>query len=238
MMDTLQAEQPPDTIQQLKNDLARILLATRDIDLSTLDATKVPEVQSVHDVLREYANLLRNADKLREANALDEVREKVGRGKSFGGLGLGAEDTPSPEQYIEIVFLTEAWMESVNSQDKSRSFLDVNYQAVNSSQPMTLAQKIFTQHALSMPTGRKQLSVGDVCRVGIDWVIASELSWSGMVDTYEELGSPGIWRNDRFWLAGDHVVHPSIVNSPKVKAFIESAEKAKRDFKMTDYQGE
>jgi len=58
-----------------------------------------------------------------------------------------------------------------------------------------------------------------------------------MFRTYQTLGSPGIWRNDRFWLAGDHVVHPAITQVPKIKAFIDTAEKAKRDFKMTEYQG-
>lgn len=58
-----------------------------------------------------------------------------------------------------------------------------------------------------------------------------------MARTYQELGSPGIWRNDRFWLAGDHVVHPTITDHPKIKAMIETAEKAKNDFKMTEYQG-
>ena len=58
-----------------------------------------------------------------------------------------------------------------------------------------------------------------------------------MSRTYEELGSPGIWRNDRFWIAGDHVVHPTIANEPKIKAYIETAERAKKDFRMTEYQG-
>ena len=51
------------------------------------------------------------------------------------------------------------------------------------------------------------------------------------------MGAPGIWRNDRFWIAGDHVVHPTITNEPKIKAYIETSEKAKRDFRMTEYQG-
>ena len=58
-----------------------------------------------------------------------------------------------------------------------------------------------------------------------------------MAATYAELGSPGIWRNDRFWIAGDHVVHPTLRSNAKVKAFVESAEKAKRDFRMTEFQG-
>lgn len=58
-----------------------------------------------------------------------------------------------------------------------------------------------------------------------------------MERTYNSLGSPGIFRNDRFWLAGDHVVDPRINNMPKAQAMIDSSERAKRVFKMTDYQG-
>lgn len=58
-----------------------------------------------------------------------------------------------------------------------------------------------------------------------------------MERTYERLGKPGIYRNDRFWLAGDHVVDPRVNENPKVKALIDASERAKRVFKMTDYQG-
>ena len=58
-----------------------------------------------------------------------------------------------------------------------------------------------------------------------------------MEKTYDALGKPGIFRNDRFWLAGDHVVDPRITKLPQVKALIDASERAKRVFKMTDYQG-
>lgn len=54
---------------------------------------------------------------------------------------------------------------------------------------------------------------------------------------HKDFGSPGIWRNDRFWLAGDHVVHPAVASHPKIKAMVEASERAKKDFKMTEYQG-
>jgi len=42
---------------------------------------------------------------------------------------------------------------------------------------MTLAQKIFAQHVIGeMPS--YGLKAGDVVRVGVDWILASELSWS------------------------------------------------------------
>jgi hypothetical protein len=58
-----------------------------------------------------------------------------------------------------------------------------------------------------------------------------------MERTYDGLGKPGIFRNDRFWLAGDHVVDPRVNDRPLIKKLIESSERAKKVFKMTEYQG-
>ncbi|PYH63378.1 aconitase family protein [Aspergillus vadensis CBS 113365] len=99
---------------------------------------------------------------------------------------------------------------------------------------MTLSEKIFALHDIDR---RGSVAPGELIRVDVDWVIASEASWQGMERTYERLGKPGIYRNDRFWLAGDHVVDPRVNENPKVKALIDASERAKRVFKMTDYQG-
>lgn len=55
--------------------------------------------------------------------------------------------------------------------------------------------------------------------------------------TINEVGATQIWRNDRFWLAADHIVDPRIEHLPKVKALVDKSEKAQRDFKLTDYKG-
>ncbi|KAL2802454.1 hypothetical protein BJX63DRAFT_426062 [Aspergillus granulosus] len=103
---------------------------------------------------------------------------------------------------------------------------------------MTLAQKIFAQHLLGASPGFDGLRQGAVVRVGLDWVLSSELSWQGMSRVYENtLNSPGIWRNDRFWLAGDHVVHPSAPQTSNMRDLIDRAERAESEFKMTEYQG-
>lgn len=58
-----------------------------------------------------------------------------------------------------------------------------------------------------------------------------------MEDVYDRLGKPGIFRNDRFWLAGDHVVDPRVNKLPEIKRLIDSSERARKVFKMTEYQG-
>ena len=58
-----------------------------------------------------------------------------------------------------------------------------------------------------------------------------------MIRVYNRLGNPGIFRNDRFWLAGDHVVDPRIMDTPLVKELTEQTDIAKKSFKMTEFQG-
>jgi homoaconitate hydratase len=36
--------------------------------------------------------------------------------------------------------------------------------------------------------------------VKVDWTLASEVTWMSMDQTYDQMGRPRIWRNDRFWL--------------------------------------
>ena len=59
----------------------------------------------------------------------------------------------------------------------------------------------------------------------------------GVQKTIDEVGEARIFRNDRFWRDGDHVYDPRIATVPRVQSLFEAAEKAKSDFKMTEYQG-
>lgn len=58
-----------------------------------------------------------------------------------------------------------------------------------------------------------------------------------MERTYDELGKPGIFRSDRLYIAGDHLVDPCMMNHPNIKPLVEARERARQVFKMTDYQG-
>ena len=238
IMDTIWST-PSDAAKQFSHDLAEKLFEVRQIDVERLSAASKPrqsECTSISSVLSAYATTLHASSKANEADVLQTARSKIIDVPAFGGLGLASDQVPSKRQYEEALFLAESWLESLNSRDRAPQKLSVASTPSASRKPMTLAQKIFSQHALGpMPAGG--LSAGDVVRVGVDWILASELSWSAMAKTYEEMGAPGIWRNDRFWLAGDHVVHPSITEIPKIKAFIDKAEQAKKEFKMTEYQG-
>lgn len=221
----------------------KVLVALRDIrsiDITFLPTRDGEAAASTDLLLNQFSQALEVNGKFRDSQALLDAKQKIVQSTCYGGLGLGDGKLPTLRDLNDAVFQVEAHLESVNSGLKARNFLSINPGNISSRQPsrMTFAQKIFTHHALSgVAPGTNHLSTNTVIRAGVDWIIASELSWAGMAKTYAELGNPGIWRNDRFWIPGDHVVHPSITDNPKIKTYIETAEKAKRDFKMTEYQG-
>lgn len=234
-------QSPAEAAAVFRDELVSSLRNIRNIDTDVLKVDASTSTTSIVDVLDQYSVGLQDDGKSADVRTLHRIKEKITTDPAYGGLGLTKESTPTPTQFEEVLFQTSAYLESVNSNSKARNFLSTNPSHSSDGgpqHPMTLAQKIFLQHALSgVPSGQDFLSTNTVIRAGIDWIIASELSWKGMAQTYEELGSPGIWRNDRFWIAGDHVVHPTIMDNPKIKTYIETAEKAKKDFKMTEYQG-
>ena len=100
---------------------------------------------------------------------------------------------------------------------------------------MTLTEKIFAYHSIQR---LGSVYPGQTISVSVDWILASDASWGAMERIYRSLDSPGVFRNDRFWLALDHVVDPRINDQPQIKRLIDVGEKAKKDFKMTDYQGQ
>ena len=196
------------------------------------------------------SEILSKAQYTREAEALESVHSLACVGTDFGGLGLVPEDL-GPKDEAQVLFLLSAWLESLNSADRSKAPIKMLTSRPNGRRGMTLTEKIFASHDSER---RGELKPGDMVRVDVDWVMASELSWSvsrllkgtsnvtdllqrGMKRTYESLGKPGIFRNDRFWLAGDHVVDPRVKDHPTVKTLVSDSEEARDDFLMTDYQG-
>jgi len=195
--------------------------------------------------------VLSKAHYTREAEALKSVHSLACAYTDFGGLGLAPEAALAPKEEAQVLFLLSAWLESLNSADRSKAPLKMLPSRPKGRRGMTLTEKIFASHDSER---RGELKPGDMVRVDVDWVMASELSWSvsrllkvtfnvtdllqrGMKRTYDALGKPGIFRNDRFWLAGDHVVDPRVKDHPTVKALVTDSEEARDDFLMTDYQG-
>lgn len=195
----------------------------------TLSGTALNKVEQASQLLRFTGND-------READALEDVIRHCTAAPHFGGLGYSLSSELDPRQTSEVLFLASAHLEALNYQDRHRRsgaarYLDARPQGRRG---MTLSEKILAAHDIG---GKGEVKPGDVIRLDVDWVIASELSWYGMEQTYQDLGAPGIFRNDWLWIAGDHVVDPRVVQHPKIKPLIDASEKARRVFKLTEYQG-
>lgn len=208
--------------------LEQLLAATRGININ-LEASNSP----LKDI-QKAAQSLREKSYVREADILSEVFEKCTGPRNFGGLGLDQQSELNESERGEILFLCEAWLESLNAADRQLQRATPLHSRPRGRRGMTLTEKLFAMHDVQ-PQG--SVRPGQVIRVAVDWIMASELSWGGMRKTYDQLGQPGIFRNDRFWLAADHIVDPRINHRPHVKQAIEESEEAKTTFKMTEYQG-
>jgi hypothetical protein len=159
-----------------------LLKKLRGVPLDVLEA-EIPSRStsaasySIAETLSALSLALTRISRKREAGAIDQVLEKAVDKKAFGGLGLSRSGPATSSDYGEVLFLTEAWLESLNSQEKAATQLSTIDVWSEKAKPMNLAQKIFAHHTIGgCPI--EGLAIGDVVRVGVDWIIASELSWS------------------------------------------------------------
>ncbi|KAH8660471.1 aconitase family protein [Xylariales sp. PMI_506] len=182
----------------------------------------------------EFSALLKSPHS-RESDALQDAHWHCTTPPHLGGMGLKPGDSLIDQQVEEVLFMISAYLEALNYQDRTASPATELNQRPPGRRGMTLAEKILAAHDVS---GRGEVKPGDVIRLHVDWVIASELSWAGLSKTYHDsLDSPGIFRNDRLWIAGDHVVDPRVMKHPRIKPLVEASERARRVFKLTEYPG-
>ncbi|OBR08003.1 Aconitase [Colletotrichum higginsianum IMI 349063] len=202
---------------------------------------------------------LRSRDHVAEAEAIAHVAELCATDPELGGLGIVADavgwgpDSASPASSTgsihtdgpvlrEVEFLVDAWLSAVSSREaasrQARPALRRRLGGTPSdAHPMTLTEKILAYHAFSLPSA-KGVKPGDVVRVSLDWVIASEVAWLGMLHSMRSIGQQmQAWRNDRFWLTGDHAVDPRNYHLEKSQMLRREMETAKRGLKMTENQG-
>ncbi|KAL5336609.1 hypothetical protein BJX70DRAFT_389805 [Aspergillus crustosus] len=82
---------------------------------------------------------------------------------------------------------------------------------------------------------RPDVRPGEMICVKVDWTITSELLWAGMEKTYDQMGRPRPYRNDRLWLAVDHTVDPRTNHQPRQQGLMAKAERFRREAKIIDY---
>ncbi|KAJ3565701.1 hypothetical protein NPX13_g7408 [Xylaria arbuscula] len=142
--------------------------------------------------------------------------------------------TLSAEAETQVQFLLSTYLEAVKSAERSRHAPKSLRERPQGRRPMTMAEKVFAAHDVSR---KGWVKAGEVIQVDVDWILASELSWGSMKRMYDSIGRPGIFRNDRFWLAGDHRVEPALYELPDVKRLMDASRLAHKEFKMTEFQG-
>jgi hypothetical protein len=155
-----------------------ILKKLRGVPLDVLQTEISPRSTStasynIAEALSALSSALTRISRPREAGAIDQILEKAVDKKAFGGLVLSRSKPATPSDYEEALFLTEAWLESLNSQEKAATQLSTIDVRSAETKPMNLAQKIFARHTIGGCT-IEGLAIGDLIRVRMDWVIASE----------------------------------------------------------------
>lgn len=125
--------------------------------------------------IKTLAAVLRTSGYSPEANALLEVCELGTTPTDFGGLGLREDGSSLPEQDLaELLFLMSAHLEALNSIERAKAPVPLLSRRPPGRRGMTLSEKIFAAHSVDR-TG--QVKPGDMIRVDVDWIMASELSW-------------------------------------------------------------
>ncbi|TMW55737.1 hypothetical protein Poli38472_010619 [Pythium oligandrum] len=100
--------------------------------------------------------------------------------------------------------------------------------------PMTLPEKILTHGAVGLT--QPWVEPNQMLCVKTQWTLACEITWKSMDKTYNDMGRPRIWRNDRFWLAVDHTVDPRVNHLPKQQMMIKASEDFAKEAGLTNYQ--
>lgn len=100
--------------------------------------------------------------------------------------------------------------------------------------PLTLPEKILTNWAVGLT--KPEVEPGQMLCVKAQWTLACEITWKSMDKTYQDMGRPRIWRNDRFWLAVDHTVDPRVNHQPQQQMMIKASEDFAKEANLTNFQ--
>ncbi|GAB9465453.1 hypothetical protein Gpo141_00002860 [Globisporangium polare] len=100
--------------------------------------------------------------------------------------------------------------------------------------PLTLPEKILTNWAVGL--AKPEVEPGQMLCVKAQWTLACEITWKSMDKTYQDMGRPRIWRNDRFWLAVDHTVDPRVNHLPTQQMMIKASTDFAKEANLTNFQ--
>ncbi|KAH6876745.1 hypothetical protein B0T10DRAFT_585145, partial [Thelonectria olida] len=194
-------------------------------------------IQAVGLMLELSLGLTAESDALSKAicRTLDPV-ERVGSATSTIDLG----GTATAETFMDVLLHNlDYYLEALNSAEAADSPM-VRSPAISESvdatvkrRPMGIIEKILTHAGVGL--AKPHVEPGDMICVKVDWTLTSELLWAGMEKTYDQMGRPRPYRNDRLWLAVDHTVDPRTNHQPRQKGLIAKAERFRREAKIIDF---
>ncbi|KAK1996796.1 aconitase family protein [Colletotrichum falcatum] len=226
--------------EPLHSRLVQILQTTRGVRLdddawaSIRAGEEQPSLHSLTVWAALSAYLRRNGHE-KESDAIQQTLSIATAPTNLGGMALSWNDPVAIEEANELLLLTSAWLESLNSAERYDGVVAAPLLSRPAGRPpMNVTEKIFALHDLSHGG---YVRTGDIITISVDWVMASEASWHGMLQAYDKLGDPGVFRNDRFWLAGDHFVDPRLADTPLMQSLVRKMDFARKRFKMTQFQG-
>lgn len=130
------------------------------------------------NLLHQIQQMIKTLDQAgypRESGAFADVLSICTAPKQLGGLGLHPDENITAEQRSEIQFLLSAWLESLNSADRAKARPRPLACRPPGRRAMTLSEKIFAMHDIDQ---KGYVEPGQMIRVDVDWVIASEASWA------------------------------------------------------------
>ena len=207
-------------------------LKAKDTNTNPLGA-----IEAVAMMLELSLGLVPEADALRKAirRTLDPI-ELIGSDARMPDLG----GTASVETFMEKLLSNFAsYLVAANSVDlatKRASEFQSSPLAVATPvqrRPMGIIEKIITHAGVGL--SKPYVEPGEMVCVKVDWTVTSELLWGGMEKTYDRMGRPRLYRNDRLWLAVDHTVDPRTNNRPRQRGLIKKAEEFQREAKIVDF---
>ncbi|KAG0261733.1 hypothetical protein DFQ27_002788 [Actinomortierella ambigua] len=173
-----------------------------------------------------------------EAKAIEDAVRKVlddsdRAGFEYRTRDLGGDKT-TKQMGDKILECLERELLGLNAAEHAPSFRPLNLTRPAGRRGLTISEKIILHNAIGLQTPGS-IKPGDMVCVSVDWTLASELTWKGMNKTYDQMGRPEIFRNDRFWLAIDHTVDPSINDQPKPKELIKASADFAEEAKLIDF---
>lgn len=194
-------------------------------------------IQAIALMLETSLALAPESDALNKAirRTLDPV-ELIGSDARTVDLGGSA----TTEVFMDkLMGNLDNYLEAVNSVELASSRLSKQTTGLSSSpspaqrRPMGIIEKIITHASVGLE--KPSVEPGEMVCVKVDWTITSELLWGGMEKTYQQMGRPRPFRNDRLWLAVDHIVDPRTNHQPKQQGLIAKAERFRKEAKIIDF---